>query len=88
MTKSGKPPSHPVAPEARPDLRPEPRPEPRPEAVRVTAAKCVRCNQPVQPRFRPFCSQRCADIDLGQWASGTYRIPTGDAPSRDDDDQG
>ena len=54
---------------------PEPAP-PEPAPVRVTAAKCARCGQPVQARFRPFCSQRCADIDLGQWVSGTYRVPT------------
>jgi len=60
----------------------------RPAAVRVTAAKCVRCGQPVQPRFRPFCSQRCADVDLGQWASGTYRVPTAEAAAGPEDDEG
>ncbi len=59
--------------------------ETRPEPVRVTAAKCVRCGQPVQPRHRPFCSQRCADIDLGQWASGSYRVPTSEAAAGSDD---
>lgn len=63
--------------ESEPD---DPKPDdPKPEGVRVTAAKCVRCAAPVQPRFRPFCSQRCADIDLGQWASGNYRVPTSEA---------
>jgi endogenous inhibitor of DNA gyrase (YacG/DUF329 family) len=56
-----------------------------PSAVRVTAAKCVRCGAPVQARFRPFCSRRCADIDLGQWASGTYRIPTPEPGPGEDD---
>jgi endogenous inhibitor of DNA gyrase (YacG/DUF329 family) len=56
-----------------------------PEPVRVAGTKCARCGQPMQARFRPFCSQRCADIDLGQWASGTYRIPTGDTPGSDED---
>jgi endogenous inhibitor of DNA gyrase (YacG/DUF329 family) len=27
-------------------------------------------------RFRPFCSERCKQIDLGAWASEEYRIPT------------
>jgi len=49
-----------------------------PPAVRVTAAKCVRCGKPVNPRTRPFCSQRCADIDLGNWISGSYKIATDD----------
>ena len=48
--------------------------------VRVTAAKCVRCGQPVQPRFRPFCGQRCADIDLGSWFRGSYRVSTDEGP--------
>jgi endogenous inhibitor of DNA gyrase (YacG/DUF329 family) len=26
-------------------------------------------------RYRPFCSERCKMIDLGQWASESYRIP-------------
>jgi hypothetical protein len=29
---------------------------------------------------RPFCSERCAYVDLGQWLQGGYRIPTEEAP--------
>jgi endogenous inhibitor of DNA gyrase (YacG/DUF329 family) len=35
--------------------------------------------------FKPFCSKRCADIDLGRWFNGGYGIPTDEAapdPSR------
>lgn len=68
---------------------PKPQADPnKPEAVRVAGAKCVRCDQPMQARFRPFCSQRCADIDLGQWASCTYRIPTGEGPVGPEDEEG
>ena len=52
----------------------------RPAGVRVTAAKCVRCAAPVQARYRPFCSQRCADIDLGSWFNGAYRVATSERP--------
>ncbi len=52
----------------------------KPSAVRVTAPACVRCRQPVQPRYRPFCSQRCADIDLGSWFGERYRVETDDTP--------
>lgn len=52
----------------------------RPDGVRVTAAKCVRCKQPVVPRFRPFCSQRCSDLDLAGWLTSQYRIPTDETP--------
>ncbi len=65
------------------------KPEPaKPEPVRVAGAKCVRCGQPMQAWFRPFCSQRCADIDLGQWASGAYRVPTGERPAEPEDEEG
>jgi endogenous inhibitor of DNA gyrase (YacG/DUF329 family) len=37
--------------------------------------RCPICNKPVTPRHQPFCSQRCADIDLGRWLNGEYRIP-------------
>jgi len=33
------------------------------------------CGKPQMPEFRPFCSKRCADIDLGRWLKGTYIIP-------------
>lgn len=59
-----------------------------PAAVRITAAKCLRCGAPVTPRARPFCSQRCADIDLGSWLTERYRVP-GErvAPEGGDEDE-
>lgn len=36
---------------------------------------CPVCGAPTQTATRPFCSQRCADVDLGRWFSGQYRIP-------------
>lgn len=48
----------------------------KPDSVRVTAGKCVRCGQPVAPRYRPFCSERCSDLDLAGWLTGRHRIPT------------
>ncbi len=59
-----------------------------PAAVRVTAAKCVRCGASVTARFRPFCSQRCVDIDLGNWVSGNYRVATQEEASGPDEDSG
>ena len=29
--------------------------------------KCPICRQPAHPDFKPFCSKRCADLDLGKW---------------------
>ena len=63
----------------------DPEHSPRPDGVRVTAAKCVRCGKLVMARYRPFCSQRCADIDLGEWLKGTYRVPTTEEPEVPDE---
>ena len=49
-----------------------------------SAAKpCPICGRPSQPSERPFCSKRCAMIDLNRWLGGNYRIPTPDAPEPD-----
>jgi endogenous inhibitor of DNA gyrase (YacG/DUF329 family) len=45
---------------------------------------CPRCGKPSVLRHRPFCSKRCADLDLGAWLNGTYRIP---ATDEDDDEK-
>lgn len=37
---------------------------------------CPVCKKPAVPEYRPFCSKRCADIDLGKWLGEGYRIPT------------
>lgn len=37
--------------------------------------KCPICRQPADPELKPFCSKRCADVDLGHWVSGNYAIP-------------
>jgi hypothetical protein len=50
------------------------------DGVRVGGAACARCGQPVQPRYRPFCSQRCAEADLGAWFLGKYRVATDESP--------
>jgi endogenous inhibitor of DNA gyrase (YacG/DUF329 family) len=41
----------------------------------VTAAKCPICGKPASPEHRPFCSPRCADVDLHRWLSGGYVLP-------------
>jgi hypothetical protein len=37
--------------------------------------RCAVCGKPQDANFRPFCSKRCADIDLGRWLKGNYVIP-------------
>jgi len=36
---------------------------------------CPICDKPADPKFRPFCSKRCADVDLQRWFKGSYAIP-------------
>lgn len=38
------------------------------------------CQQPSQQKYHPFCSRRCADLDLHRWLGGYYRIPTEEQP--------
>jgi len=47
------------------------------------ARPCPICGKPGTARHRPFCSRRCADIDLGRWLGEAYRIPS----EEDDDDE-
>ena len=44
--------------------------------VALTGRRCPLCGRPTRERFRPFCSRRCADLDLGRWLTGEYRVPT------------
>lgn len=44
---------------------------------------CPICAKQADPKYRPFCSRRCADIDLGRWVTGSYAIPS----EREDDAQ-
>ena len=44
------------------------------------ARSCAVCGKPVVARHRPFCSARCANIDLGRWLKGNYSIPTEEPP--------
>lgn len=37
--------------------------------------RCPICRAPAVVEWRPFCSKRCADADLGRWIAGDYRIP-------------
>ncbi len=41
----------------------------------ASSGKCPVCGKPAQAEYRPFCSKRCADVDLNRWLSGGYTIP-------------
>lgn len=50
---------------------------------------CPICDKPTAKDYRPFCSRRCADVDLGRWLSGAYAVPVHDdeppAPTEEDE---
>lgn len=38
-------------------------------------ARCPICRKPTDPAYKPFCSKRCADVDLQKWFTGSYAVP-------------
>ena len=53
-----------------------------------TGAPCAICGKPAVAAFKPFCSKRCADVDLQRWLSGRYAIPVEEEPEEPDDGTG
>ena len=45
---------------------------------------CPICGKPVEPMFKPFCSKRCADVDLNRWLSGVYAVPVTEDEEEDE----
>ncbi len=56
-------------------MRDEPSRDPPPKQRR-----CPICGKPPVPRYDPFCSRRCADVDLLRWLKGGYVIPGAERP--------
>ena len=46
-------------------------------------AKCPICKEKTSLSFRPFCSRRCADMDLNRWFDGSYAVPAEDSQDED-----
>ena len=51
----------------------------------ATTGKCPICGRATEHDYRPFCSRRCADVDLSRWLRGAYAIP--DAAESEDGDE-
>ena len=49
---------------------------------------CPVCGEDTRPDYRPFCSRRCADVDLGKWLSGSYSIPSEEPEDIENADKG
>jgi endogenous inhibitor of DNA gyrase (YacG/DUF329 family) len=43
---------------------------------------CPICGKPAVPEFHPFCTRRCANVDLNRWLGGVYAVPV-----KDDEDE-
>ena len=41
--------------------------------------RCPTCGEFADRKTHPFCSSRCADVDLGRWFQGGYAIPAFDS---------
>jgi uncharacterized protein len=49
---------------------------------------CPICGKRAEQQFRPFCSKRCADVDLHRWLSGSYAVPAVENDEPSDKDEG
>jgi endogenous inhibitor of DNA gyrase (YacG/DUF329 family) len=52
-----------------------------------SARECPICGKPVAQDHRPFCSRRCAEVDLGRWLGGRYAVPGEPLGARDRGDE-
>lgn len=50
------------------------------DKIPVAGQKCPICGKTTDLQYQPFCSKRCADVDLNRWLSGVYRIETNETP--------
>ena len=50
-----------------------------------TSKLCPICGKPSDEQRKPFCSKRCADVDLNRWLSGVYAVPV--AEDEEDDER-
>lgn len=48
---------------------------------------CPICAKEADAKYRPFCSRRCADVDLGKWLTGSYAIPSAAEETADKPDE-
>lgn len=44
---------------------------------------CPICSRKSDERYKPFCSKRCADVDLAKWLGGGYALPSNDPDDQD-----
>jgi uncharacterized protein len=55
------------------------------EPPKGAARKCPICGKPTVEASKPFCSERCRDVDLNRWLSNSYAIPGATEDDQDTD---
>jgi uncharacterized protein len=56
-----------------------------PDSASSPVIPCAICGKPRVEKFRPFCSKRCADVDLNRWLKGIYAVPVTENDDEDGD---
>jgi uncharacterized protein len=54
---------------------------------RPSTTPCPICQKGLRLEYRPFCSKRCADVDLNRWLTGSYAIPVAEDDDEDGEDE-
>ena len=52
-------------------------------SITAPQGRCPICGKAVAQEFRPFCSRRCADVDLHRWLAGVYAVPVKEEEDED-----
>jgi uncharacterized protein len=55
------------------------------EKKRASSSACPICGRPSEAGLHPFCSRRCADVDLGRWLKGVYKVEANDPDAEIED---
>lgn len=57
------------------------------KASGIWGRPCPICGKPAKAEVKPFCSKRCADVDLHRWLGGVYALPAGEQDGLPDDEE-
>ena len=50
---------------------------------KIATMRCPICGTAADVALKPFCSRRCADIDLNRWLTGVYAVPVTEEEDED-----
>lgn len=58
------------------------------DLAEMAGRACPICGKTALVKYRPFCSKRCADVDLQRWFTGTYAVPVVEEDRSAEDEEG